>query len=58
MPKKDKGQQKKLDITNAIQLLASLKEVTVSSMTKKQVDDYLTVIGILLGIVDRSGKVK
>jgi len=56
--KQAEGAVKKLERQSAITALASLSGASVSSLSKKQLDDYLTIIGQLIGLVDDKGRIK
>lgn len=56
--KKIEGAAKKAERTKAKELLITLKGIAIPNMSKKQLDDYLTAVGLLLGIVDTTGVIK
>ncbi len=56
--KKQQGADKKAEREKAKQTLAALSVVAISSMNKKQMDEYLIALGQVAGIVTERGVVK
>jgi hypothetical protein len=56
--KKILGAQKKAEREKAANLLAELKDKTISTMSKAEIDKLITALCLRLGIADVTGKIK
>jgi len=58
MTQKDESKKKIAEHKSAIVILSALQGKTVTQMTKKEQEDFMTALGQIAGGLDETGKVK